>query len=260
MLLLPTNANKTSSRSSLLATRRGTILVAVLVALGAGLLLFAFISNYRDAVAGEGEAARVLVANGLIPKGSPGETLATERMFRSTTVRADQLKEGAITDPAVLRGNMTVRDVIPGQQLMVTDLAPARDAVGSKLSGQQRAISVPVDAQHGLQGPLAAGDRVDVLVGFNTESGGIGRPVVKKILHDVLVLRASGGAEGEKAQNVILRVPGRYAAHLAFAADNGKIWLTMRPGVGVKEAPEDIISYESILFGEKAVKIRASGR
>ena len=245
----------------LLSTRHGTISVAVAVALVAGALILLFVDNYRSSVAAEGEPARVLVANGLIEKGSAGDILANERMFRSAQVRADQVKAGAVVDPATLRSKIATRDVLPGQQLMAADFVPARDTVGSRLGSAHRAIAVPVDPAHGLTGPLRTGDRIDVLAGFSTDNGGVGRPVVKKIVSDVLVLKAPAAEGGEKG-NAVLRVPAKTAAQVAFAADNGKVWLVLRPGVGVRESPDDIVTLESLLFGRKAIKLEkpAGGR
>jgi Flp pilus assembly protein CpaB len=261
MLLIPNSSKKGPGGKGLLATRQGTIFVAIGVALLAAILLIVFLKNYRSSVAAEGEPARVLVANGLIEKGSSGDLLTIERMIRTASVRADQLKAGAITDPALLRGRVALRDVLPGQQLVAAEFGPARDTVRSNLGGKHRAINIPVDAIHGMTGGVKTGDRVDVLAGFNTEQGGVGRPVIKKILGDILVLRAAGAPAGEGApagQGVVLRVPADSAAHVAYAADNGKLWLVLRPGVGVREAPEELVTLETVLFG-KSIKLDTTG-
>lgn len=242
------------ARKALLSTRRGNVLVAGASALLAAGLLVIFVQNYYSSVAAEGEAAKVLVATGLIEQGSAGEAISNERKLRTAAVRADQLKPGAVTDPAVLRGKIATRDVVPGQQILLTDFAPARNTVRANLGGDERAINVPVDAIHGMTGSVRTGDRVDVLAGFTAESGGISRPVAKKLLADVLVLRAPGEAlvEGAPAgQGAVLRVPAKSVAEVAYAADHGKLWLVLRPGVGAKEAPEDLVTLETVLFGKK---------
>lgn len=242
---------------TLLATRRGNILVAGASAILAAGLLIIFIQSYRSSVAAEGEAAKVLVATGLIEQGSSGEALSDERKLRTTSVRADQLKAGAVTDASLLRGKVAVQDVLPGQQLVATDFAPARNTVRANLRGEHRAINIPVDAIHGMTGSIATGDRVDVLAGFSAETGGVSRPIVKQILKDVLVLRAGGAvnAEGQSlGQGVVLRVGAKDVADVAYASDNGKLWLILRPGAGVREAPEDLVTLESVLFG-KTIKL-----
>lgn len=252
-MALTRRSHKRGARAGgLLATRHGTLSLAAAVALVAGGLVLLFIDGYRSSVAAEGEPARVLVANGLIEKGSTGDLLAQERMFRTTSVRADQVKEGAITDPVALRGKSVTQDVLPGQQLLATDFRPSRDAVGSRLAGHHRAIAVPGDAAHGLTGPLRAGDRVDILAGFNADNGGIARPVIKKIAANALVLKTAAPDGGEE-KGAVLRVPANQAAHVAFAADNGKVWLVLRPGVGVRESRTNIVTLQSLLADTKSI-------
>ena len=256
-------------RGGLLATRQGTILVAVGAAILAASVLFLFISNYRDSVANKGEAARVLVASQLIQKGSSGDVLAGERMFRVATVRVDQLRPGAITDPAVLEQRVTSKDILPGQQLVGTDFTVAGGGLPDRLGGSQRAMAVEADAVHGLTGPLRVGDRVDVLAGFGTDSAGVGIPVVKKVLDDALVLRVGkakgaktggGAAGGGVERGVVIRVPAKLAAHLALASDVGNIWLVARPGAGAKDAPDELVTIESVLFGKDAESIVKQAR
>jgi Flp pilus assembly protein CpaB len=253
------------ARGGLLSTRRGTVAVAVGVALLAAAILVTFLNHYRTSIAGEGEPARVLVANGLIAKGSSAQVLTSEKMVRTVRVRKSQLAEGAVSDPATIRGQVAVEEILAGQQLNASDFTPARDPVAIKLGAADRAIAVPVDAVHGLAGPVQAGDHVDVLVGFNGESSGGGAagagmnvPVVKKILDDVLVLRASGASEQAKG-NVVLRVPARLVSHVAYAADNGLLWLTLRPAAGAREARSEVVTLEKVLVRAKPVPLNRNG-
>ena len=58
------------------------------------------------------------------------------------------------------------------------------------LTGNMRAIQVPMDLNASLQGSLAAGDRVDILEGIEvTNENGAVTPVVRRLLRNVLVLR-----------------------------------------------------------------------
>lgn len=259
-MLLINGSNKRGPRKGgLLATRQGTILVAAGAAILAASVLFLFVSNYRDSVASKGEAARVLVASELIHQGSSGDVLAGERSFRMATVRVDQLRPGAITDPSVLERRVARKDILPGQQLVGADFAAAGGGLPDKLAGNQRAMAIEADAVHGLVGPLRAGDRVDVIAAFGTDSAGIGTPVVKKVLNDALVLRvgkgrgsqatAGGGGGSGVERGVVIRVPAKMAAHLALASDVGNVWLVARPGAGTKDAPSELVTIESVLFG-----------
>src|SRR5438046_2266295 len=75
--------------------------------------------------------------------------------------------------------------------------------------------------------------------GGNSANGntGQGRPQLRTLMDDVLVLGAPGstdtsGKATTSGSNVTLRVAATDAAKLAFAADNGKIWIVLRPPTG----------------------------
>ena len=257
MLLI--NSGGSGQGRGLLSTRRGTVMAAIGVAVVAGIVLLLFLHQYRQSVADEGAAAKVLVANGLIAQGSAGDTLADRRMFRTDEVRESQLQPGAVTDPAALRGRIAAHDIVPGQQLKVSDFTVAVGDVRTKISGDQRALAIGTDKVRTLNGTLRAGDRVDMLVGFNVEKAGVGKPVIKPIMSNVLVLAVPGApVEGQPSnsggsQAIILRVPGRYVARMAYAAAHGQIWLTIRPGAGAKEIPADPASLADMLAGQKVI-------
>ena len=128
-----------------------------------------------------------------------------------------------------------------------------------KLADSERAIAVPIDEAHGLVGQVQTGDHVDVLASYTTSSSatGQGQGVVKTLLQDKLVLRAvaqptEGGDEGKAAdKSIILRVSDREAVSLAHAADNGKVWVLLRPAAGAKESAPQTASLDSVLRGGK---------
>jgi pilus assembly protein CpaB len=172
----------------------------------------------------------VLVAKHLIPQGTAGDVLGTGGGFEATEVSKDTVKEGAITDPALLKGRVAVSDIYPGQQLTVADFTPTAAAtLGARLTGKQRAISIPIDGVHGMIGTVVPGDRVDVYANL---SG-----VIKPILQNVYVLGVSGSGTSSglgssstsSASAITLRVSPGTAGRLAFASDNGKVWVVLRP-------------------------------
>ena len=84
------------------------------------------------------------------------------------------------------------RDIYPGQQITAADFASDADPLRGKLRGDQRAIAVPLDSAHGMIGEVRAGDAVDMLAGFNPAdaTSGRGRPQLRTLIQDVLVLKA----------------------------------------------------------------------
>jgi Flp pilus assembly protein CpaB len=136
----------------------------------------------------------------------------------------------------------------------------------TKLAADQRAIAVPLDSAHGLVGKVGKGDHVDVLSGFMLDRGAGGeRPVLSVLMQNVLVLdvpkKASGGAPtgggANQASEITLRVAAEAAPKIAFAADNGKLWLVLRPQNGAKLDRTRLVSLASLLSDAKSVKVPA---
>jgi Flp pilus assembly protein CpaB len=247
----------------MLATRGGTVAVGGFAAAFGALLLLMYLAQYRNSVDESGEPITVLVAKSLIEKGTPGDIVGLKGLFQTTDAPRDQLEDGAITDPSALRGRLATTDVYPGQQLTTGDFsASASGALGAQIAGNQRAISVPVDTAHGMVGQLRTGDRIDVLAGFNVTTGAGGgfsaRPVVKVLTQNVLVLeapkRAATGVASNSA-NVVLRTNYREAAEIAWAVDNGKIWVVLRPRGGAPVKRAQVITPEALL-GVRPVGMR----
>ena len=251
----------------LLSTRGGTIAVSAFAAVLAAGVLLAYLHRYRETVGGASQPMSVLVAKNVIEKGTPGAVVGAGELFQVTTTPRSELKEGAITDPALLRGKVAATDIYPGEQLTVADFtATGADALGNRLSAEQRAIAIPIDGAHGMIGSVAAGDHVDVFGGFNVkrlradgtpDPDAEERPVLRLLVEDVVVLAAPDAARGVggggQMASMTLRVDDADAARLAFAADNGKVWIVLRPRTGAEPTPPDLVTIETVLFGVKPV-------
>jgi len=252
----------------LLSTRQGTLGLAVLAGLLAIATLLAFMSGYKRNLDEGAQPVTVLVAKGEMPKGSSGDLIAKKGLFQATGFKRDQVEEGAITDPASLRGLVAVRELVPGQQLTTADFAKPTDPVLSKLGDDQRAISIPLDTAHGMIGDVQAGDHVDVYSGFQVQPDGAAKPraVLRVLLQDVEVLKVPAAADKNKGlaggtsqtQNVVLRVRDQDAPGLAFSADNGKVWLALRAQAGATSPTPTLINLERLLLGMDPLPIDGS--
>jgi Flp pilus assembly protein CpaB len=247
----------------LIATRRGTILLSVIAAAVAGGLILVYVSRYRDSVRDAGQPVTVLVARGNIAKGTAGNVIATKALYTAETLRQSQVKNGAFSDASSLRGEVATQDILQGSQLTSADFAPASTNVASTLTGKQRIISLPFNAAQGLSGDLQVGDRVDVYAGFNVSqvgpnglsAGGGTRPVIRRILTNVPVVSVGGktsGAFASSSTNLSFKVTDQDAAELAFASQNGTLWLGLRPSTGATSSPPNIVSMETLLLGVPA--------
>jgi len=246
-----------------LSSKNGSIAAALVTAVVAGLLIVFFLNQYRDGVNKDGVPTTVVVAQKLVEQGASGDTAGAQGLFKTTKVPRDQLKPGAVTDPAALRGKVAAAEILPGQQLTAADFKSAGHGIVTKLAADERAITVPLDSAHGLVGKVRAGDHVDVLSGFVLDGGAGGQhPVLRTLMQDVLVLdvprSASGaaiGAGANQSSDVALRVTSRAAPKLAFAADNGKLWIVLRPQNGANLDRTTLVSLQSLLADAKPVKV-----
>jgi pilus assembly protein CpaB len=247
----------------LMATRGGTIALGALAALLAAGVFLLYLKRYRASVNSANKPMPVLVAKGVIEKGTPGDVIGTQEMFQPSTTPKSELKDGAISDPSLLRGKIATEDVFPGEQLTTASFAAAPpNAAVTKLTKYDRGIAIPVDGAHGMIGHVRAGDRVDVIAGFNKEEGGLGRPFLRVLVQDVLVLeapeqaKAAGPAAGENAKkNVVVRMTDEEAVRVAFAVDNGEVWVLLRPKAGVQEHRPSLVTLETMLLGVRPMRV-----
>jgi Flp pilus assembly protein CpaB len=251
----------------LVSTRRGTLIVALLIALLAGASIMLYLSSYRDSLQAQGSMVTVLVAKETIPKGTSGSVVASKDLYTVTTIRESQVLEGAMSDPATLRDRVATREIFEGAQLTATDFGAGGDSLAAQLTDRERVVSVPLDSAHGLIDGIEPGNRVDVYAGFNVIplgadgkpiEGGQARPMLRLILEDVPVLGLGEKARGTGATNVSLGVDDLDAAKLAFASDNGKLWLALRPSAGAKPSRPGIVTVETMLLGVPPVQILKS--
>jgi Flp pilus assembly protein CpaB len=248
---------KTPLRSRL-TTRNGAMSVAIVAAGLAAILVFAAINSARKSDTASTAPSTVLVANQLIAKGSSGQALAQQHLFRVARVSEQALVPGAVSDISQVREKVTTQDIYPGQQISAQTFSAAGGALSAKLAASDRAVSVPLDASHGLIGQVSDGDHVDVLAGFNVQTGSGGsRPVMRALATNVSVLKVekTGGSGSSNNANVTLRVSAPMATKLAFASDNGKLWIVLRPAAGAKETTPSIVSVNSLLFGVKPLQV-----
>jgi Flp pilus assembly protein CpaB len=242
-------------------TRRGAAVIAASAAALAAVVLLVFTAQYRDSVRSGTVQHTVLVADRLIPKGTSGDVIVAEGLFKPTLVQQDATEIGALADASALAGKVATRDVYPGQQITAGAFLTGADPLRGALKPDDRAIAVALDAPHSVGGQIRSGDRVDVFAGFNTTNAGTGqgRPELRTLLQDLLVLSAPGAAGGSADGTVTLRVAQRDATALAFAADNGKLWLVLRPPVGARNAAPSSVTLDALLSGSSAIPV-GSGR
>jgi len=254
----------------LTATRGGTIIVGALAALLAAAIMLVYTSQYRDSLNRGRQLVSVLVAKHLITPHTPGNVVGSDNMYEIQKIAKSHVKNGAITDPSTLRGRVAVNEILPGQQLTTSDFTTATsNDLTLSLTKFQRAISMPLDSAHGLVGDVQTGNYVDVIAGFNVQKTSrngqpIGPPVAEAVtlLQKILVLSApsnSTGIAASRTSNVVLRLTDQQATKLAYASDNGNVWIVLRSQADSLQHFATRVDIESELFGTKHLLVLAPG-
>ena len=231
--------SNTSLTTKVTNSRGWTLALGIAAAVLAAILLIAYLVQYRSSVNDSTAPTPVLVAKNLIPKGTSGTVIAEKQLFQAATLAKDDLKTGAISDPAYLNGRVAVADIFPGQQITTADLsAGLTDALPTQLSGAQRAVAIPVSGARGLVGYVSSGDRVDIYF----ETGATAGNVLGLLASNVLVMRAPT-AEGVPA---VLRLNSPQAQMVALAADTGVMWFLLRPAGDAKQPPRRAVTTQQL--------------
>jgi Flp pilus assembly protein CpaB len=222
-------------------SRGWTLALGIGAAALAAILLVVYLNRYRSSVDAENAATPVLVAKNLIPKGTSGTIIAKQELFQVATLPKNDLKVGAISDPAYLNGRVAAADIFPGQQITTADLSVATtEAVPTTLTGAERAVAIPVDGARGLVGYTSQGDHVDIYVQLTGANGN----VLTLLAPDVEILRVPAAGAGGA---YVMKAPAALAQRLAFASDNGSLWFLLRPQVGAKKTPPLTITMQTLL-------------
>jgi Flp pilus assembly protein CpaB len=245
------------SLRSVLATRHGALAVSLACALLTIVIVVIAIGQAQHPTkAAAPQQATVLVATSSIAKGTSAQTIATQHLYKEEPVLQTQVSPAAVSNAASLAGTVAAADILPGQQLTTTDFAVTHGAI-AQLLPSQRAIAVTLDNQHGLTGAIQAGDHVDVYGSFSSGS----TATVALLYADATVLKPSVGAGAGSgssgstttgAGTTLLAVDKNASANLAYTADNGKLWLVLRPTSSTNPS-QGLTTIASILGGRQVL-------
>jgi Flp pilus assembly protein CpaB len=238
---------------------RNTLVAGGLAVVGA-LLVFLYISTYRNHVQTGANLVTVLVAKRDLPAGADAGAVAGA--LRSETVLRRNIVPGAISRPGEIAGLVVSKPILAGEQVTVRQFAPLREqGVLGTISGNLRAIALPGDATQLLYGIVNDGDRVDVVANmkYTLRTGSSGSSTVnlvasRVILRDVGVLQSptTAGSKGVAAvqtsgTSITLAVTDSQAQKLLFAVKNGDWWLVLRPVAKPTDLPDSVETMQSIL-------------
>jgi pilus assembly protein CpaB len=221
-------------------SRGWTIGIGVAAAVLAAILLIIYLNRYRTSVNDTAAQTPVLVAKSLIPVGTSGTVVAEKKLYQVASYAQDDIKVGAVADPAYLAGRVALVDIFPGQQITSAEFsAEPTQTIPTQLTGLQRAVAIPATGAKNLVGIAATGDRIDIYYGTGSSTG----QLLGLLAPDVELLSAPT-AEGQPA---ILKLPAAAAQTVALASDTGTLWFLLRPAGDAKNTPKRVITQQQLL-------------
>lgn len=223
-------------------TRRVTLLIAIILAVGTGWLTLTYLSSLRPAA---NEQRPVLITAQEIP----ARERITETMFHAEMRPANSLEPDALGSANQAVGSLAMVTIPAGSELTSADIGAAvAFALPVRLQPGMRAVSIPVDKVKGVSGMILPGDRVDVIA---IPPGQSGQPPPKAvtIFRGVRVLAvgsslenasATPGPDEQSATTVTLEVNPKQADELAWADQNANLRLALRsPREAIRSEPTE---------------------
>jgi pilus assembly protein CpaB len=216
-------------------TRRITLIVAVVLALGTGILTLRYLSSIQQQAAVQQqqiELKPILIAS----KDIPARMRITPDMLTRVQRPATEIEPGALAEPKQVEGDIALITIPTGSTLTETKVGrPAEVGLTVRLKPGMRAISIPVDRVKAVSGLLQPGDRVDVLAAVPKVPGQ--QPKAVTIIRGALVLAinstletagATPSPENANLVTVTLGVTAQQADLLTMADLNTTLRLALR--------------------------------
>jgi pilus assembly protein CpaB len=228
-------------------TRRITLIVAVVLAIGTGILTLRYLTSIQQQAnvqQQQVELKRILVAS----RDIPARAKITPDMLTSITRPATQVEPGALEDPKQAQGDIALITIPSGSTITETRVGrPAEVGLTVRLKPGMRAISIPVDRVKAVSGLLQPGDRVDVLASVPRGQGS--QPKAVTIIRGAMVLaindtlETAGATPSPDAANLVtvtLGVTPQQADLLTMADLNTTLRLALRsPQEPVRSLPAE---------------------
>ena len=213
-------------------TRRTTLIVAVILAIGTGFLTLNYLSGLQRQANGDSAPRTILVAAQDIPARVP----ITAAMLSSVTRPASAVEPDAMADPSQAVGALSLITIPAGATVTQSKIGRPTDVgLPVRLTPGMRAVSVQIDKVKGISGLVEPGDRVDVIA--DPPKTGNNPPPASTILRGVRVLAIGSTLEYSSATpspqeanstTVTLEVTPKQADLLVMADNNSMLRLALR--------------------------------
>jgi pilus assembly protein CpaB len=144
------------------------ILVASVVAgLVAAAAAWAFLGGVQDRANDDARLVKVLILKEAVTRGTTGDQAIDRGLVGEETVPQRLRSPSAVSDVDVLRGKVAATDLVAGQIVgdgFFVEPRAVTTSFAQRIPSGQVAISIQVDAVHGVANLIAPGDKVNLLV------------------------------------------------------------------------------------------------
>jgi Flp pilus assembly protein CpaB len=148
---------------------RGLVVgIAAVLTVAAALFVFLYTKGVKQEAATGGSLSTVIVAKQDIPANTPLDPLIQQGVFSQLQVPHDAVVQGAITDPAQLRGLTTTAPILANEQIPASRLDTGQAPAGGNLgiTAGDLGVSIELDTARGVEGHVSIGDKVAVFATF----------------------------------------------------------------------------------------------
>jgi pilus assembly protein CpaB len=235
-------------------TRKLTLIFAVVLALGTGVLTLRYLGSLNQQAETQQQQVElkpIVIAN----RDIPARAKITPDMLTKTTRPASEVEPQALSDPKQAEGDIALITIPQGSTLTETKVGqPAEVGLTVRLKPGMRAVSIPVDRVKAVSGLIQPGDRVDVMAAVNKGPGV--PPKTFTIIRGALVLAinsqletagATPSPDDQGAATVTLGVSPEQADLLTVADLNTTIRLALRsPQEPVRSLPEERLEFADL--------------
>jgi pilus assembly protein CpaB len=213
-------------------TRRTTLIVAIVLAVGTGWLTLNYLSGLQRQANGNGAPREILVAAADIPARVP----ITAAMLVRATRPSSAVEPDAIIDPSKAIGALSLISIPAGSTISESKVGHPTDVgLPVRLKPGMRAVSIQIDKVKGVSGLIEPGDFVDIIAVLPRV--GNKPPPAATILRGIRVLSVGDSLEYSSATpspqeanstTVTLEVTPKQADLIAMADLNTVLRLALR--------------------------------
>jgi pilus assembly protein CpaB len=213
---------------------------AIVLAVAAGGGVYLYLSGADQRAEARVQLVDAFVAAQDIPKGTTGDTALSQGWITPAKVLRGSVPPAAVTDSGSLKGKVAAATIQSHQYITSASFVAPGEGGGGSLaatisSKDMVAVTVSVDAERGVAGQIAPGDRVNIAVVQNGTSNYLLQAVKVLAVGTQTAANTNSGQAAAPAANsglITFELSPDDALRVVNANKSGTLYLTLRPLAG----------------------------